>query len=81
MVTSLRIQKEKVCVRVYMLLDFKLLLPLEQSLFCPRVMSYFFFFLSFSFRDREAPVNMVLRGEYLVKVTIVKYLVRLRSGQ
>lgn len=66
-------------MRVYMLLDFKLLLPLEQNLFCPGVM--IFSFLSFWFRDREAPVNMVLRGECLVKVTIVKYLVRLRSGQ
>lgn len=68
-------------MRVYMLLDFKLLLPLEQNLFCPGVMIFSFFFLSFWFRDREAPVNMVLRGECLVKVTIVKYLVRLRSGQ
>lgn len=69
-----RQQKEKnvcACVHVCVLLDFKLLLLLEQNLFCPWVMFFFCFvlFLSFWFQDREASVNMVLRGECLVKLT------------
>lgn len=49
-----RQQKEKnmcVCLHVCVLLDFKLLLPLEQNFFCPWVMVLFLFvFLSFWFQ-------------------------------
>lgn len=59
-VTSLRGHKRKKIVRVCMLLDFELLLLLEQNLFYPWV---FIFFFSLWSQDGEAPVNMVLRGD------------------
>lgn len=49
-----------------MLLDFELLLLLEQNLFYPWV---FIFFFSLWSQDGEAPVNMVLRGDVWVKLT------------